>query len=159
MIRVINNFNLNDVFASIKYLLQVSSVDENIRRHALEITAGKEPIPAIFDWVRENVKYVPDPVEQSGSIIELFISPVRMLSDFQKGQVAAGDCDDHALLNVALLRSLGIESKVILIDQEGNGYNHALAVAKTQDGELWVDTTSPKPLGWVDHYVRRLDIE
>jgi len=141
-------------------LLDKSSMNEQVRRLAVEIIRDKQnPIPAVYDWVKGHVAYVQDPIvdnEQS----ELFISPVKMANDYYAGNPLAGDCDDHALLNTALLRSVGIKANVVLLDQHDDGYNHAIAQAFSEGTEKYInlDTTVSFPLGWEESYVRRMVI-
>lgn len=152
----IKNYNFQDVVASIKNMLTKSSYDEDVRQLAVEIIShGEDPISAIYDWTKQNCKYVPDPQDA-----ELFISPIRMVKDFNEGKQIAGDCDDHALLNTALLRAVGINAHVAILDTKGNGWDHATAVAYSNklSREIFVDTTSQFPLGWTEKYVNRYDV-
>ena len=160
MLKVINNYSISDIRQSITYLLDKSSQEEKVRLLVVEIIQdGQNPIAAIYDWVKKNVTYISDPIVD-GDQSELFISPAKMVNDYYEGKHLAGDCDDHALLNVALLRSIGIKSNVVLLDQKGDGYNHAVAQAYSEEAEKYIiiDTTVSFPLGWEEHYVRRLVI-
>lgn len=157
MITDIVNYNFTDVVSSIKNLLFKSSFDEDIRQLAIEITSRSEdPISGIYDWVKKNVAYIPDPDNR-----ELFISPIRMIKDFNEGKQIGGDCDDHALLNVALLKSIGINTYVSILDVHGVDWDHAIAVAYSEKlhKEIFVDTTSQYPLGWEIKYFKRYDIK
>lgn len=157
MITDIKNYNFADIVFSIKNLLSKSMYDENIRQLAVEIKSkSDDPVSGIFDWVSDNILYVPDP-----NGIELFISPVRMIKDYNEGKQPGGDCDDIALLTVALLRSIGVKSHVSIVDVKGSGWDHAIAVAYSErlGKEIFVDPTSSKPLGWIDKYIKRYDVE
>jgi len=151
MLKVIGNYTLSDIKSSIIYLLDLSAKSPEVRQHAIEITSdSQDKISAVYDWVKEHISYIPDPIGATGSEIELFISPVRMVEDFKLGLKPAGDCDDHALLVTALYRSLSMPSNVVLVDF-GGGLEHAYTRVKSEKLGEWVvvDTTSSTPLGWI----------
>ena len=151
MLTIIRNYTLDDIGKGIKYLLGKASEAPEVRMLAIEITSGSEdPISAIYDWVKTHVHYVPDPVSGTDTI-ELFISPVRMVKDFNAGTTIGGDCDDIALLITALYRSIGIQANMVLIDQTGHGYDHAYCEVFSEKLGKWInsDPSAPQfPLGW-----------
>jgi len=59
---------------------------------------------ALYYFVKDNMKYVSDPYAK-----EYVASPVETL------KVGGGDCDDGALLLASLIKSIGIETKIIII--------------------------------------------
>lgn len=142
--------SISDLTASAKYLLDGASHDEDVRQLALNITSKRvDSITAIYDWVKENVRYTPDPII-GGQEVELFISPIRMVKDANEGKALGGDCDDMALLTVALYRSIGIKANMILIDTDGGGLNHAIARVYSEKTDTWldIDPSSEVPVGW-----------
>jgi len=142
------------------YLLDNASKSFEVRQHAIEITSEfQDKISAVYDWVKGNISYIPDPVGDHGDEIELFISPVKMVEIFSKGLRPAGDCDDHALLNTALYRALGMQSNIILLDS-GNGIDHAYCKVKSIVLNRWVavDTTADVPLGWTYKFRKEIVI-
>jgi len=143
LLTTIKNYNLEDVKRSLKDFLEKGSVDtENVRQLALNIVSNKEDeIAAVYDWVKENVRYTPEENE-------LFISPIRMAKDYFAGNALGGDCDDFALLTASLLRSLGYNTRILLVDIQGNGLDHA--IAQVYSKEVWInlDASSEFPLGW-----------
>lgn len=150
MLTLIQNYNMNDVVASMQLLLEQSSHSTEVRDLAVEITAGTpSPINAIFNWIKKNVNYVSDPVRVDG-IIELFISPVRMVQDYKAGKTLGGDCDDQSLLATALYRAIGMPSNVVLLNQVGRGYDHAVSRVYSEKltDFIMVDPTADLPLGW-----------
>ena len=158
MITVIKDYTLQDIEDSITYLLDKSSHDEGVRQHAINITSNNESkISAIFDWVRNNVQYVPDPVS-NGDNVELFVSPVRMVKDYGEGKVLAEDCDGMAILSTAFCRAIGIRSDVIIVDQYGDGYDHAFCRAWSDrlGRYINVDPSSDYPLGWEISYKEKI---
>ena len=157
MLTIISNFTLDDVKSSINHLLEKSSQDEKIRELSTAIVANKpDPIAAIFDWVKGNVTYTPDPEGVEGPI-ELFISPARMVKDFNQGKPLAGDCDDMALLTTALCRSIGIKANIVLLDIKGQGIDHAITQAYSDKlGWINLDPSSEPPLGWELKYYQKV---
>lgn len=122
-----------------------------VRQLAVDITGeSQDKVGAIFDFVKANVAYVPDPIGPSGQEIELFISPVRMVTDYNVGIRIAGDCDDHAILFTALCRAVGIPCSVVLTDTTGGGLDHAYSRVFSKKLRRWIcaDTASNAPLGW-----------
>lgn len=90
-------------------------------------------IRVMTEFVKQSVKYVADP---EGT--EFVISPLVMLKDIWSNGSTIGDCDDHVLLFNSLLRSLGIETKVIGVKLHGGDrFDHVIAAALC-DGE-WID--------------------
>lgn len=85
-----------------------------IRLIALEITAGTSGDAAnaqrIFEWVTRHVKYTRDAIGR-----EHVQDPLWLLTAAREGSpYAAGDCDCHAALVLALLMSLGIRGRLAL---------------------------------------------
>ena len=147
MITILKNYSIQDIKASIQLQLERAAHSEEVRRHAIQITEGQQDkIVAIYNWVREHVRYVSDPVD-----IELFVSPVRLIKDYFKGDFISGDCDDHAILVTALYRSIGILSHVVLVESGENGLDHAFSTVWSDKLNCWldIDTTTDHPLGWV----------
>jgi transglutaminase-like putative cysteine protease len=108
-----------------KFLLPspfIESTDAKVRMLAAEITAGKEPgwdrAAAVFDWVRENVKY---------EFAEQIKPAVQALQDRQ------GDCEELSSLVIALCRANKIPARAVwvpghcypefyLVDDKGEGH-------------------------------------
>ena len=153
-IKVVQNYTINDIKDGIRYLLEKASYEPGVREFALQLS-GAEPdmISPIYGWIRQNVNYVSDPID-----VELFTSPIRMISDYQDGKLLAEDCDGMAMLATALYRSLGIESNVVLLDTGGGGIDHAISQVKSdQLGWINVDVSDKThPLGWEIPYYSRL---
>jgi hypothetical protein len=157
MIKFIQNYTIEDIKTSIKYLLDKSSQSEEVRQLALSITRNTDdPIVAVHSWIKDNIKYVADPV--SDGELELFISPVRIVKDYADGKSLGGDCDDMAILTTALYRSLGIRSDVVLLDVNGKGLDHAVSqVFSDKLGRfIIVDPSSNLPVGWEEKYYEKV---
>ena len=143
MITIFKDYNIEDIKRELKRLKEEGCRSVEVRDLAIEITRnGKSQVEAVFDFVKENVRYVPDPNQ-----IELFIHPKRMVQLYRQGN-AAGDCDDHALFTASLLCSIGHETRILILDIQGGGYDHAMAQALVDDNWMNLDTSSRYPLGW-----------
>ena len=79
--------------------------------------------------------------------------------EFVAGNIAVRNCDDFALLTAAMYGSLGHQSRVLIVDSQGNGLDHALASVETNIGFINADTTSMNPLGWVRNFGQTVVIE
>ena len=145
----------------IKELLQKASRNPDVRELAIEIIAGSdEPIYAIYNWVKTHLYYLPDPIKADGDELEMFTSPIRLVSDYREGKTIAEDCDSHAMLTVALYRSIGVKANVVLVSYTGNGYDHAYAEVWSDQLARWItiDTTDRYPVGWEHPCTSRLVI-
>jgi transglutaminase-like putative cysteine protease len=108
-----------------KFLLPspyIESTDPKIKSLAAEITAGKpagwETSAAVFDWVRENVKY---------EFAEQIKPAVQALADRQ------GDCEELSSLVIALCRASKIPARAVWVPghcypefylEDGQGKGH-----------------------------------
>lgn len=98
---------------------------------------------AIHNWVRDNIRYVNDPVGQ-----ETVCHPEYVL------QLRAGDCDDASTLEAALLGSLGIDTRFVVVGlQIGGGFSHVYlqAEVKQPTGTAWMSLDPimrQYPAGW-----------
>ena len=157
----IKNYSVDDIENSIRFLLDRASNSSEVRQHAVNITHDQpDKIAEIFDWIKQNVSYVPDPIGTGGEEIELFISPVKQVKDYQQGLRPAGDCDDLALLATSLYRAIGIRANVIIIDSVGNGFDHAYCRVWSDKLNDWIncDPSGDYPLGWVYSYTRKITV-
>jgi len=138
-------------------MLHDGSESPEVRDLALEVTSGDldDAISAIFEFVRDNVTYTPDPEDR-----ELFISPRIMVELIREGR-AYGDCDDMSLFTASLLSSIGYRTKIIVLALEDDEYDHAIAAVWSEDLQdwIWLDTASKNPVGWRYGYHRKIDIE
>lgn len=146
-IRTINDATMDDVKRELGIFLYKGITSEEVRSLAEQITQDKQDdIEAVYDWVKGNMRYVPDP-----SYAELFISPVRMAKNYFEGKPMSGDCDDHALFDAALLGSIGYNARIIIGDTNYDSeIDHAWAEVYSDKLNQWisVDTTNKNPLGW-----------
>jgi transglutaminase-like putative cysteine protease len=100
----------------------------------------------IFDYVHQNIKYVPDPapmLHEDGTI-----EPVDMYNgaNYTLKEAKAGDCANQVVALGALLGAIGIPSKSRAgIYQHGGPYQHVYRVAKVGGREVVLDTTLQPP--------------
>jgi len=156
MITVIEGYTVQDIANSIRDFLAKAAHSTDVRDLAVEITAGStEPVYAIYQWIKDNVHYIPDPVNN-----EQFTSLIRLVKDYRSGKTIAEDCDSHAMLATALYRSIGINAHVVLADYTGNGWEHAYSQVYSDNLGNWIDidTTSWQPFGWIVPYRKHMII-
>jgi transglutaminase-like putative cysteine protease len=157
MITIIKNYSLNDLKLGVNKQLENAAHSEEVRHFAIDITGdpNKDPILAIYQWVKNNLRYVPDPVD-----IELFTSPVRLVKSFHMNESIAEDCDGHAIFTTALYRSIGIPAHVVFVNSNGGDIDHAITTVWSEKLSRWidVDTTAQFPMGWEFKYSTRITI-
>ncbi len=94
---------------------------------------------AIHNWVRDNIRYVRDVHGQ-----ETLSYPEETLFNTK-----AGDCDDLAMLDAALLSAIGVPTRFKVIGVTPERYSHVYLQARI--GNAWM-TLDPimkdKPAGW-----------
>jgi hypothetical protein len=105
----------------------VTLVPEAARDNAWRERAAK----AIYRWITRTVdyKYDPDGTEQVQE-------PVATLS------LGEGDCDDLVSLSIAMLKTVGVPARIVVIRQTGSDvFNHIYAqykgATKSGDGDRW----------------------
>lgn len=82
-------------------------------------------IVAIHNWVRDNIRYVRDPIGQ-----ETLSYPEETLFNSR-----AGDCDDMTTLEIALLGAIGMEAYPVVIGMFPNHFSHIYLHAKVPEGK------------------------
>jgi transglutaminase-like putative cysteine protease len=134
-----------------------------VAEKAEELTRGlesdREKIEAIFDYVQKDYRYVAIEVDESGYIPH---SPEEIMKN------RYGDCKDMTVLNVSMLRALGIDARPALVNTKGKGetlidlvsldFNHMIALAQSGKENYWLDATgSSCPLGEVYPSIEGVD--
>lgn len=153
------------------YHMQSGTIDDRIGRLEGEIDAGKRnanihrlaakilgrkaggqwavaerdwegEVGAIFDYVREHVRYTRDTAG-----VEVFRSPKRTL------QLKIGDCDDLTILLGSLLQAVGYPVMVRVIGLKGTGtFQHVylLAGVPPHNPTKWIalDASRAEGAGW-----------
>jgi transglutaminase-like putative cysteine protease len=101
-------------------------------------------IDAIHRWVQNRLRYVNDP-----ATAEMLVHPESLAFD---PDVRTGDCDDHAMLEAALLAAIGRPTRFVVIARNPrDAFQHVYLEA--HDGREWVplDPIMKKPQqpsGW-----------
>jgi transglutaminase-like putative cysteine protease len=137
--------------AMMAQLAQAGALRREVRETAIEAvrdsgvaphdTAGE--LAALFAFVRDQVRFVGDVAG-----VETLQAPHYTLD------VRAGDCDDRAVLLVAMARSIGIPARlnfrVIGANPSRPGsFSHVYVVANVKGKEIALDPTYPQtPIGW-----------
>jgi len=153
--RTVKVRDIKDRIALINYYIQEGKQDAQIRRIASAILnqrCGNEwcipekdwkaEVEAIFEWVRNNVRYTLDPNE-----LELFQRARRSLEN------GTADCDDQVILAGALLQAVGYPLRLVVIDTGRGGYSHIYLHVGLPPVEprRWIAfdlTATTEPLGW-----------
>lgn len=147
----IENASFNDITNSIQYLLNKSKNNESVKQLANQITQNQEDkILAIYNFVKSNIYYVADPIDS-----ELFTSPIKMVETYYQGGEMIADCDDYAIFTTALFRAIGYSANVVIIDQRGDGWDHAYCQVWSEKLNQYITcdaSTNQYPLGWVFEY-------
>jgi len=120
------------------------------RNRALSIVQGlpskdfQAELVAVYHWVDAHIRFVRD---IRG--VETLQSPEITL------RLAAGDCDDHAILMAALLENLGFRTRFHALGFAPGAFSHVLAEA-FYDGK-WIPletTVQGAYIGWYPPAVR-----
>ncbi len=99
---------------------------------------------AIFNWVKENVRYTPDPIStEKKDTVELVRHPEVIVKH------RIGDCDDMAILLSSMLLSAGIPSKFRTVKTTSDNFTHVYVMAKIRGNWYALDPTiSYSYIGW-----------
>ena len=162
-----NNFSTNEIVGYLDNFIQKGIQNDSVRGQALTIVLDNpdvNPIVSLHRWVREHVHYRDDPsLLYPGEVGELFISPVLMIHNHDKGIELYGDCDDSALLLTTLYRCIGYDAHIVLLDTKGEGFDHAITMVNVTDTmgnpngmTVYADATGNVPCGWIETYERKL---
>lgn len=81
-------------------------------------------ILAIHEWIKKNIRYIRDPVNQ-----ETLSHPEETVFNSK-----AGDCDDMVVLEMALLGAIGIKSHPVVVGMQPGMYSHVYMVATVPPG-------------------------
>ncbi len=126
-------------------LVRESRANGEIRGQAREIVdllpqkAWRAQVRAIFYFVRDQVRYLSDPVD-----LERVAAPEVTLNE------RAGDCDDKSVLLAALLASIGHPSRFVAVGFDAPGvFDHVYVETLAGDNE-WIplDATENVEPGW-----------
>ena len=132
-----------------------SLLDPKVLRFAEEAVGRgtrAEQARNLFDFLRDRVRYVPDPVG-----VEMTKSPGVMVEEILSRGFATGDCDDHSCLAYALLNLVGIRTKLRVIWLGKPSPQHIYVVSSIDDEDVAFDTTRALGFGTEARYTRKED--
>ena len=153
MITIIQNYNIEDVGRELKRMLDEGSKLPEVRQLALKVAYSSDQVSAIYDFVKAEIKYQLDPYQT-----ELFIHPRKMIEFYNQG-IGSGDCDDISLFTASLLRSLGYQANIVLLDTRGQGFDHAVTQVILNGNTIMLDASTNKyPLGWEETHYQKVVI-
>jgi len=98
---------------------------------------------AIDGWLRERTSFIRDPADD-----EYLQAPRLMLARAAGGRIAAGDCDDVAMLAAALAKAIGFRARFVAESYAGPDapFQHVYTVALTPAGWRSLDVQRPREL-------------
>jgi hypothetical protein len=139
-------------------LIKRGAKDFSVRQKAINIYRGYGVKPknylgeisALFDWVKNNVRYTKDIFK-----VELLHSARRML------QLRAGDCDDMTILLGAMLESTGHKVRLVLVGsnpKRRKQFSHIYLETEHMGQWIPLDPTMNKPPGWAPKAVNKMII-
>jgi predicted transglutaminase-like cysteine proteinase len=129
-------------------LIQSGTRNERVRLAAIEAIRNcpwknrKCEAEAIFAWLRRNIRFTYDP---EGAELLQDVDAIMMHR--------AADCDDFVILGGAMLRSVGIPARIVIIASDPSApsaFSHIYLHAELRPGD-WVGfdpTVTDSRLGW-----------
>lgn len=130
--------------AVMRQLVRRYRTDMDVRRAATNVLFltpernGLHRASAIFEWVRDHIRYVPDVLD-----VETLHTPDRVLAS------RIGDCDDQSTLLAAMFESVGYPTRFVVEGYRDPGQFEHVFVQVQVDGQwLTADPTEQHALGW-----------
>jgi len=141
-------------------LVVESDAHREVKETAVEIIRGIDPndyraqVKAVVDWVRNHVDYVKD----IHGVEEIQAPHVHLAAIKEKGK-SYGDCDDFAVLESALLRAIGFQTRLEALAVGADRYNHArMAVFTGPNSEDWLAIEGTQKCDIGERYASELDV-
>lgn len=125
-----------------RQLTRDARTDPSIRGLALQLVAGlrqkdyRGEVAAIHAFVRDRIRYVRDVHN-----VETLQTPRKTL------ELAAGDCDDKAMLTAALLEAIGYATRFSAVGFRPGHFAHVFPEVKLGAAWLPLETTENWPMG------------
>lgn len=89
-------------------------------------------IKCVTGFMADHVRYVRDPLG-----VEYVRAPTRMIEEYEKFELANGDCDDQVLFSGAMLYSIGFDCRPIGLNLHTDEYfDHVAMQIRLDDGKL-----------------------
>lgn len=139
-----------------KNIIEMSSKNPYVREWAkkimgrVEVNNKKAEASAIFNFVRDHVRYTKDPLG-----FEYITTPPVLLEDIRmymdgKNDRPVGDCDDMTVLSLSLLKSIGFNTAIKVVSFHNNRkFGHVYGLVRI--GYNWVPFDCVRPdqnMGW-----------
>jgi len=113
--------SLDDRIEVISKMIKAGKANPDIRKLVSKIlhdrsVEGKDwngEVEAVFEWVRENVRYTRD---TEG--LDTYTEPLKTVD------LGIGDCDDLSILLGSMLGAIGYPSKLKVVSMTGDGWDH-----------------------------------
>ena len=116
-------------------------------------------LKCVFEWVRDNVRYVRD-IESCETLQIPQITLPREYSPVLG--VGAGDCDDHSLLLATMLKSIGfrdIYARIVTFRPSDKEWKHIYLIVKHNGQTYSLDAIcKDKPFNYECKYYSKKDI-
>lgn len=132
--------NLTQVVSYMRRFAREATTDTFVLGRARKICAHLQSgdynseILALYQWVHQNIRYIPDP-----DGVELVQTPKRTI------QERAGDCDDMATLLAGMLMCVGKRCRFALVGfHEGSPPSHVFVEVVTPSGWITLDPVANK---------------
>ena len=116
----------------------------------VEVNNKKAEASAIFDFVRDHVRYTKDPLG-----FEYITTPPALLEDIRlytegRGERPVGDCDDMTVLSLSLLKAIGFHVAIKVVSfTPSKKFGHVYGLV--QIGHEWIPFDCVRPdqdMGW-----------
>lgn len=145
---------IRETLLTMQKLIFASDKNRVIKDTARRIIAGLSPadelgqIAAVFAWVKKNMRYVRDYYN-----IEELTGPDQIVYNIRNGyETHSSDCDDFAMVEAALLRSIGFKTRLEAVAVRNPlNYNHARVSVYSQKLERWIPLEGTKPGSFVGY--------
>jgi len=130
---------IRDTLQIMSTLIRSRRDDRAVRDLALRLTEGcargdnRCRMARVLDFARRNIRYELDP--RGGELIH---DPLDTIGRIGSDGMAAGDCDDGAVLVSALLESLGIRTRLAAVSIRNDRRLHHVAVESRDPSGFWI---------------------
>lgn len=157
------------IYKTVEWMKKLVNKDANspvVKSFARQITQGAwtdlEKINAVFEWVKNNVRYIKDGklsqiIKQKAiwytdqyfknpAQTEVLSSPYVLIETYLRGETPQEDCDGMTMLTNSLLKAVGIETAMKIVSTQKNlAYNHVYGMAFDKNSNKWraIDTIKP----------------
>ena len=116
-------------------------------------------VELLFNWVRDNIRYIRD----IKGVETLQIPTVTLPDYYSKIGIGAGDCDDHVILLLSFLLSIGISDlniRIVAYKPEDREFRHIYLCWLYKGKEYIMDSIAKnKAFGWEVNYYSKKDIK